>query len=87
MQSLKDLMESAPHNVKISKLCRKLRGIEGVTGVHDLHVWSISSDKILMTAHINMQHDGDRAAINTAVDDVALDMGITHSTVQLCIVD
>ena len=87
MQSLKDLMEAAPPKIKVQKLLKKLQAIEGVSGVHDLHVWSISADKILMTAHINVLRDGDRSAVNAAADDVALAMGITHSTVQLCCVE
>ena len=86
-QSLKDLMESAPPTIKVKKLLRKLRKIEGVIDVHDLHVWCISTDKILMTAHINMHPNGDRGAINTAADDIALEVGITHSTVQLCVLE
>lgn len=87
MSSMKDLMESAPEHIDVNKLARKLQAIDGVSGVHDLHVWGISGDKILMMAHINVQHDGDRAAVNAAVDGVALGMGITHCTVQLCNVE
>jgi cation diffusion facilitator family transporter len=87
MNSVKDLMEATPARVDVTKLCNKLKTIKGVTGVHDLHVWGISNDKILMTAHINVQHESDRAAINAEADRVAEKMGITHSTVQLCVVD
>lgn len=86
-QSMKDLMEAAPPKIEMKKLCKKLNGIKGVTGVHDLHVWGISGDIILMTAHINVHSHSDRAAINAAADDIALKMGITHSTVQLCQLD
>ena len=87
MTSMKDLMEATPAKINLDKLCKKLQDIEGVTGVHDLHVWGISGAKILMMAHINVRSDGDRSGINAAADAVAQSMGITHSTVQLCIVE
>jgi cobalt-zinc-cadmium efflux system protein len=87
MQSLKDLMEAAPPKIKIKKLCKKLNAIEGVRGVHDLHVWGIAANKILMTAHFNVLPNSNRSAINAAADVIARDMGISHSTVQLCQLD
>lgn len=85
-KSMKDLMEATPAKVNVKNLNKKLLAIKGVSGVHDLHVWAISNDKILMTAHINVEDESDRAEINAAADSVALKMGITHCTVQLCVV-
>jgi cation diffusion facilitator family transporter len=84
-KSIKDLMEATPANINVDKLCHKLRAIRGVTGVHDLHVWGISSDKILMTAHINVQQESDRAMVTFQADTIAQKAGITHCTVQICV--
>jgi cobalt-zinc-cadmium efflux system protein len=84
-KSIKDLMEATPAHINVDKLCHKLRAIKGVTGVHDLHVWCISYDKILMTAHIYVQQESDRAMINAQADTIAQKAGITHCTVQICL--
>lgn len=87
IKSVQDLMEATPAGINVSKLCKKLRAIDGVTGVHDMHVWAISNDKVMMTSHINVSQECDRAMINTQADAIAHKMGITHCTVQLCVID
>lgn len=84
--AVRDLMEATPPTVDIEILTKKLKKIKGVVGVQDLHVWAISNDKILMTAHIIVQRDTDRDTLNAAAEGVARRFGITHCTVQQCLV-
>jgi cobalt-zinc-cadmium efflux system protein len=82
--TLKDLMEAAPRHLNVKELAKRLCAISGVRGVHDLHVWGIGTGKVLMTAHIDIEPSTDRDTLVAAADSAAMDMGITHSTVQLC---
>ncbi len=50
------LMEGVPPALEIPAIGRALAGIPGVVSVHDLHVWSITPDKIALSAHIEL-HD------------------------------
>ncbi len=46
------LLESTPRDVDMEKLVADMRGVEGVRGVHDLHVWSINQSLRTLSAHI-----------------------------------
>lgn len=46
------LMEGAPAHAKVPEVRAALMAIPGVQGVHDLHVWSITSGRTALTAHL-----------------------------------
>ena len=51
-QTIHILLESAPENIDMPGMVNDLLQIEGVRGVHDLHVWSISENLRMLSAHI-----------------------------------
>ena len=51
-ESLHVLLEGVPKEIQLAELREALLGIPGVTGLHDLHVWSITSGKISLTSHL-----------------------------------
>jgi cobalt-zinc-cadmium efflux system protein len=51
-QSIHILLESTPENVDVDTMVESLLKVEGVRGVHDLHVWSINESLKLLSAHI-----------------------------------
>lgn len=48
------LMESTPRDIDVTRLLRDLGKIPGVSGVHDLHVWSIAGGMHALSAHIQV---------------------------------
>jgi len=50
--SMRILLEFAPKHVDANTLSRELMGLDGVKGVHDIHIWSICSNIHAMSAHI-----------------------------------
>jgi cobalt-zinc-cadmium efflux system protein len=46
------LLESTPRDVDIKKMVREITEVDGVLGVHDLHVWSLTQNLRTMSAHI-----------------------------------
>lgn len=46
------LLEATPADIEMSTMVRDLMQIEGVRGVHDLHVWSLSRSLRALSAHI-----------------------------------
>ena len=45
-------MEGAPAHLDPEEIGRSLRGLSGVAGVHDLHLWSLGGSAPLLTAHL-----------------------------------
>ena len=46
------LLESTPGGLNVDSLTTLMAGVEGVESVHDLHVWTLSSDVRAMSAHV-----------------------------------
>ena len=80
------LMESTPNDINMDNMLSELLQIEGVSGVHDLHVWSITQSMRTLSAHI-ITFDmpiSKGAVIQNAISTLLSDKyGITHATLQL----
>lgn len=75
------LMEGAPREINIKALEQKLRKMDNIKEVKNLHVWSVSSNQVLMTAHIIT--DGDSEEILSQAEQLCLKYGINNSTIQI----
>lgn len=83
-QSVAVLMESAPGDVDVDALHRALLSLPGVEGVHDLHVWSITSGLTAMSAHMHVSDKGDaQRVLASAQQLLASQFAVHHSTIQL----
>ncbi len=79
------LLESAPEQAAIPKVRETLRAIEGVAGVHDLHVWTIGAGAHVLSAHVllpDKKISEASAILRTIETSLRDDFGITHVTVQ-----
>ena len=85
-ESVNILMESTPADIDLQRMVADIRQVEGVRGVHDLHVWSISRGLRTLSAHI-LTSDvpvSEGAKIQAAVSQLLdQDYGIGHTTLQL----
>ena len=82
--SIKLALHAVPEGIDIEKVRRYLASIEGVTEVHDLHIWGMSTTETALTAHLTMPggYPGDsvRNAITQALQK---QFGIGHPTLQI----
>jgi cobalt-zinc-cadmium efflux system protein len=46
------IMEGVPRNLDLPEIGRALAGVKGVASVHDLHIWTLSSGVIALSAHV-----------------------------------
>lgn len=78
------LMEGTPANVDLGLLERKLMEIAGVTAVHDLHVWTVTSGFDAMSGHIVVADvSRGREALREARRVMKDSFGIDHVTIQI----
>ena len=75
------LMEGSPLEFDVVDMEKNLREIPGVTGVHDVHVWSLSIGKISMSCHLNT--DDPQQSLVLARELIKKKYNITHSTIQV----
>lgn len=53
-ESLRILMEGVPAHIDLETVSEKLSAVNGVLHVHDLHIWTLSSGSIALSAHVNI---------------------------------
>ncbi len=77
------LMERVPAHLSYDAVGRSLAALPGVTGVHDLHVWHMSAERVALSAHL-MLTDGVAwpRALAAAQRMLAHDYAIDHVTLQ-----
>jgi len=82
-QSIGVLMERVPAHLSYDAIGRSLAGTEGVTGVHDLHVWHMSAERVALSAHVTLA-DGSAwpRVLASAQRRLAREFGIEHVTLQ-----
>ena len=85
-ESVQILMESTPADIDMDALRCDILAVEGVRGVHDLHVWSITRSLRTLSAHL-MTDDVPVSVgtkVRAAVGGMLVDhYDITHATLQL----
>ena len=86
-RSVAILMEEAPASVDVTELRAHMTDIDGVLGVHDLHVAAVSSRLVTVTAHVTVTHEADGPTRDRIVHELGEcachHFPIAHSTFQL----
>ena len=80
------LMEGTPEGVEFADVEKAMLEVPGVKGVHDLHIWSISSNDLALSAHVEAEDAAlsETGALVTAVKNVlARDFSVGHVTLEL----
>jgi cobalt-zinc-cadmium efflux system protein len=82
--SLNLAVDAVPRNVNPDAVREFLSGLPGVTAMHDLHIWPLSTTDTALTAHLVMQPlpDSDRF-LNEVVQRLQDRFSINHATIQL----
>jgi len=83
MESLHILMEAVPPHVSLENVASDLLKIPGVCHVHDLHIWTLSSGQIALSAHIELESFADWDHIlQLSRARLSQSHGIRHVTLQ-----
>jgi cobalt-zinc-cadmium efflux system protein len=82
-QSAGVLMEGVPAHLSFEAIGRALAALPGVSGVHDLHVWTMSADRVALSAHLTLVN-GETwpRTLAAAQRMLTRDFGIDHVTLQ-----
>jgi cobalt-zinc-cadmium efflux system protein len=83
-ESFHVLMEGTPSQIDVHKVKASLQKIPLVTEVHDLHVWSITSELPMLSCHMAIAGEGEQDEVLRKAQSILHDdFGIEHSTIQV----
>lgn len=77
-------LDGVPVSIELDNVEDYLSGLPGVSAIHDLHVWAMSTSEIALTAHLVMPdgHPGDEFLCQVA-DALHHEFAIEHTTIQI----
>jgi cobalt-zinc-cadmium efflux system protein len=77
-------LNATPDSVSLDEVKTYLRSLSGVSRIHDIHIWSMSTTEIAMTGHLVMpSFTGDDQFLHDICHDMKERFGIGHATFQI----
>ena len=77
------LLEATPGHISLGRVRDGLQGIAGIESVHDLHVWTVTSGMVAMSAHAVVREPGENQKVLEAAVAAMQRLGISHVTLQV----
>ncbi len=82
-EALHVIMEGVPLNLDLSEVGQAMAAVQGVNSVHDLHIWTLSSGKVILSAHIIIPDlSGWEDTLTTLRELIQEHFDIDHVTLQ-----
>lgn len=85
-RSLHILVEGVPRGMTANEVAQAMNGVDGVTEVHDLHIWTVSPGYISLSSHVVLD-DQSLSEAQEIMDDLKTTLaerfGIGHTTIQV----
>jgi cobalt-zinc-cadmium efflux system protein len=77
------LMETVPAHISSLQVIQSIESYDGIEGVHDMHIWTVSEGFIVLTAHVLIRSDYDGVAVVADVSEmIQKKFAIDHVTLQ-----
>ena len=82
-ESVDILLESVPEHIDVTEVRRALEEVADVESVHDLHIWTLTSGVVALSAHAVVRESGHHQTALESMTARAAALGIIHTTIQL----
>ena len=76
-------LDGVPRGIELAKVRDYLGALEGVSEVHDLHIWAMSTNETALTAHLVRPRGTDDAFLHHVCEELAHRFNIHHATLQI----
>jgi cobalt-zinc-cadmium efflux system protein len=76
-------LDAVPENIDIEKVSKFLEELPEVSGVHDLHIWALSTTDVALTVHLSTCKQTDISFITSIQQELHERFRIEHATIQV----
>jgi cobalt-zinc-cadmium efflux system protein len=77
------LLEAVPSHIVLEDVEVRMRSVDGVCAVHDLHVWTVTSGMVAMSGHVVVPELTAHPVVLAGIQAELRQLGIGHATIQL----
>jgi cobalt-zinc-cadmium efflux system protein len=83
-ESVSILMQAVPRGIRLEEVRQTIESVDGVSKVHDLHLWAVTSGVFTLSAHAVVENGGDfHEVLNGIEETLRRRFNIEHTTIQL----
>ncbi len=82
-ESLRMSTDAVPEGFDVDDITKRIESLEGVLGVHHVHIWPISTTETALTCHIVIAEPSRLEEVTDRVKHLLESLGIGHSTLEL----
>jgi cobalt-zinc-cadmium efflux system protein len=75
------MLQATPDSVDIDELEEKIKTLDGVISIHDLHLWTLDGESHIMTLHV-VSYDADNEELKHKIIETAEPFHIDHVTIE-----
>ncbi len=79
-------MQGVPKEIDFDEVLNAIGSVVGIESIHDLHIWSVSSEHIFLSCHVCVSKEKHSSEINELVQKINVLLeeryNITHSAIQ-----
>jgi len=76
-------LDGVPRGIELARVKDYLGALEGVSEVHDLHIWAMSTNETALTAHLVRPDGTDDAFLHRVCEELSHRFNIHHATLQI----
>jgi cobalt-zinc-cadmium efflux system protein len=77
-------MEAAPRHLDVVQVRQLILDEPGVIDIHDLHIWTITSGRVCLSAHVVTEESSDRDGVIVGINRRLREtFGLDHTTLQV----
>jgi zinc transporter 1 len=76
------LLQGVPSGISLEEVDDAIRQVEGVKGVHELHIWQLSESKVVASVHVRASRKYDFMQVAAEIRSTLHDHGIHSTTIQ-----
>lgn len=76
-------LDGVPRGIELAAVKNYLSGIDGVTEIHDLHIWAMSTNETALTVHLVRPGGYDNSFLHTVCEELSHRFNIRHATLQV----
>lgn len=81
-ETIRELMEAVPEGVDSRTIEKLMQEVEGVSGIHHVHLWKLPDGQLAISAHIQLKQMNVWPDILSGLQQILELHGINHSTLQ-----
>ncbi|MGN0280923.1 MAG: cation diffusion facilitator family transporter [Prevotella sp.] len=80
--SVRLALDGTPEQFDITGISSKMCAVKGVTGIHHIHIWAISTTQYALTCHVLVEDVSQMAEIKSELKALLAHEGIGHVTLE-----